>query len=65
MHKHYTYYLSIVGIKYVYIYIVSSMHMKLSLLSSDMDTASNTSIYICARYTSMNACYILGIELCN
>ena len=41
------------------------MHMKLSLLSSDMDTASNISIYICARYTSMYACCIQCIELCD
>ena len=41
------------------------MHMKLSLLSSDMDTASNTSIYICARYTSVYACCILCVMLSN
>ena len=41
------------------------MHMKLSLMSSDMDTASNISIYICARYTSMYACCILCTKLSN
>ena len=45
MHKHYTSYLSIVGSK-KYMNIASSMHMKLSQLSSDMDTARNINIYI-------------------
>ena len=37
VHKHYTCYLNIVGIKYIY--RATSMHMKVSQLSSDMYTA--------------------------
>ena len=60
VHKHYTCYLNIVGIKYIY--RATSMHMKLSQLSSDMYTAQ---YMLNARYTGMHAYGIHCARLCN